>query len=129
MYGLGILKGLSVTLKHFVNTYVDDFSYGLFSWVTDARYTPEAMAVRQSAKARGVFTVQYRLVRLRIALAAQRLRPREAAVDADAVLHHEDRGRAVTQVVVRVGPLGDPDLFAGRGGVRGVLGVVEGVGP
>lgn len=59
MYGLGILKGLSVTLKHFVNTYVDDFSYGLFSWVTNARYTPEALAVRQSAKARGVFTVQY----------------------------------------------------------------------
>ena len=59
MYGLGILKGLSVTLKHFVDTYIDDFSYGLFSWITDARYTPEALAVRQSAKARGAFTVQY----------------------------------------------------------------------
>jgi NADH-quinone oxidoreductase subunit I len=59
MYGLGILKGLSVTLKHFVDTYIDDFSYGLFSWITDARYTPEALAVRQSSKARGTFTVQY----------------------------------------------------------------------
>ncbi len=59
MYGMGILKGLSVTLKHFVNTYVDDFSYGLFSWVTNKRYTPEALAVRQSAKARGIFTIQY----------------------------------------------------------------------
>ena len=59
MYGLGILKGLSVTLKHFVNTYVDDFSYGLFAWVTGKRYTPEALQVRQSHQARGVFTVQY----------------------------------------------------------------------
>ena len=59
MYGLGILKGLSVTLKHFVDTYVDDFSYGLFSWITNERYTPEALAVRQSAKARGAFTIQY----------------------------------------------------------------------
>lgn len=59
MYGMGILKGLSVTLKHFVNTYVDDFSYGLFAWVTGKRYTPEAMAVRQGSKARGIFTIQY----------------------------------------------------------------------
>ncbi|MBN1314830.1 MAG: 4Fe-4S binding protein [Anaerolineales bacterium] len=58
MYGLGILKGLSVTLKHFVNTYVDDFKYG-FLWIGNKRYTPEAMKVRQSAENRGVFTVQY----------------------------------------------------------------------
>ena len=59
MYGMGVLKGLSVTLKHFVNTYLDDFSYGPFAWLTSKRYTPEALEVRQSVKARGIFTVQY----------------------------------------------------------------------
>jgi NADH-quinone oxidoreductase subunit I len=54
MYGLGILKGLSVTLKHFVNTYVDDIKWGFAK-----RYTPEVLPARQSAEARGVFTVQY----------------------------------------------------------------------
>jgi len=59
MYGLGIAKGLSVTLKHFFNTYRDDFAYGLMNWVTGKRYTPEALVKRQGAEARGVFTVQY----------------------------------------------------------------------
>ena len=59
MYGLGILKGLSVTMKHFVNTYLDDFSYGPFAWFTGKRYTSEALAGRQGAQARGVFTIQY----------------------------------------------------------------------
>ena len=54
MYGLGILKGLSVTLKHFVETYLDDIKWGF-----GKRYTPEALKERQSYKARGVFTVQY----------------------------------------------------------------------
>lgn len=54
MYGLGILKGLSVTLKHFVNTYLDDIKWGF-----GKRYTPDVLKVRQSAAARGVFTVQY----------------------------------------------------------------------
>lgn len=58
MYGLGILKGLSVTLKHFVATYTDDFKYGLM-WIGNKRYTPEILKKRQSAEARGVFTVQY----------------------------------------------------------------------
>jgi len=59
MYGLGILKGLSVTLKHFIDTYRDDFAYGPFAWFSNKRYTPEALVKRQSAEARGVFTVQY----------------------------------------------------------------------
>lgn len=54
MYGLGILKGLSVTLKHFVTTYLDDIKWGF-----GKRYTPEVLPIRQSAAARGVFTVQY----------------------------------------------------------------------
>ena len=59
MYGLGIIKGLSVTLKHFVNTYLDDFKYGPFNWFTGKRYTPEMLPSRQSDQARGVFTRQY----------------------------------------------------------------------
>lgn len=54
MYGIGILKGLGVTFKHFVETYVDDLR-----WLGKRYYNDEAMAVRQSPKARGVFTVQY----------------------------------------------------------------------
>jgi NADH-quinone oxidoreductase subunit I len=56
MYGIGILKGLGVTLRHFVETYLDDIK-----WVfAGGRYTSaEAFRVRNSLKERGVFTVQY----------------------------------------------------------------------
>ncbi|MFP3854646.1 MAG: 4Fe-4S binding protein [Anaerolineales bacterium] len=54
MYGIGIVKGLGVTLKHFVETYIEDIR-----WLGRRYYNPEAMAVRQGAKARGIFTVQY----------------------------------------------------------------------
>jgi NADH-quinone oxidoreductase subunit I len=60
MYGIGILKGLGVTLKHFVESYVDDIR-----WLGKRYYNDEALAVRQSPKARGVFTVQYPEERLR----------------------------------------------------------------
>jgi len=61
MYGLGILKGLGVTIKHFVESYVDDIR-----WMGKRYYNDEALAIRQSPKARGVFTVQYPEERLRI---------------------------------------------------------------
>ncbi len=54
MYGVGILKGLGVTLKHFIATYVDDVRYGA------RRYTSEEnFAQRQGPTAQGIFTVQY----------------------------------------------------------------------
>jgi NADH-quinone oxidoreductase subunit I len=54
MYGLGILKGLSVTFKHFIDTYVDDLRYGL------RKYTgQENFQDRQGLRATGVYTVQY----------------------------------------------------------------------
>jgi len=53
MYGSGILKGLGVTLKHFVETYIEDIRY------LGKRYTPEALPQRQGPKERGIFTVQY----------------------------------------------------------------------
>jgi NADH-quinone oxidoreductase subunit I len=54
MYGTGIIKGLGVTLKHFVNTYLDDIR-----WLGRRYYNPQALQVRQGSQARGVFTVQY----------------------------------------------------------------------
>jgi len=54
MYGIGIVRGLGVTLKHFLETYLDDIR-----WLGRRYYNPEALAIRQSPKARGAFTVQY----------------------------------------------------------------------
>ena len=55
MYGSGIIKGLGVTLKHFVATYIEDLRYVL----KGGRYTDQALPVRQGPRAHGVFTVQY----------------------------------------------------------------------
>ncbi len=54
MYGTGILKGLGITLRHFVETYVEDIR-----WLGRRYYNSEAMEVRQGPDARGIFTVQY----------------------------------------------------------------------
>ena len=54
MYGLGILRGLGVVFKHFVDTYVDDLR-----WLGRRYYNPEAFRVRQGPKGAGIFTVQY----------------------------------------------------------------------
>ncbi|MDA1330319.1 MAG: 4Fe-4S dicluster domain-containing protein [Chloroflexi bacterium] len=54
MYGLGILKGMWVTLTHFVDTFVDDLR-----WLGRRYYTPEGIAHRSSKDSRGIFTVQY----------------------------------------------------------------------
>ncbi|MCK5633815.1 MAG: 4Fe-4S binding protein [Anaerolineales bacterium] len=52
---MGLIKGLGVTLKHFVETYVDDLR-----WIGRGRYYNEdALKIRQGTEARGVFTVQY----------------------------------------------------------------------
>jgi NADH-quinone oxidoreductase subunit I len=61
MYGIGILRGLAITMKHFIETYVDDLR-----WLGRRYYNPEALQVRQGPKARGVFTVQYPEERLTI---------------------------------------------------------------
>jgi NADH-quinone oxidoreductase subunit I len=53
MFGLGIAKGLAVTLKHFVATYIDDLKY------FPRRYSEEALAARQRPDGRGLFTVEY----------------------------------------------------------------------
>jgi NADH-quinone oxidoreductase subunit I len=54
MNGLGILKGLGVTVRHFIETYVDDIK-----WLGKRYYTPEGIAHRLSADTKGIFTIQY----------------------------------------------------------------------
>ncbi len=54
MYGKGIIKGLGVTLKHIIDTYIDD--------ITKKSYrnsTPEGIQYRISKDVKGAFTVQY----------------------------------------------------------------------
>ncbi len=54
MYGKGIIKGLGVTLRRFIETYLDDLRW----W--GRRYgTREGIAHRASKDGRGIFTVQY----------------------------------------------------------------------
>ncbi len=54
MYGKGILKGLGVTLKRFLETYLDDLR-----WLGRRYGTAEGIAHRASKEGRGIFTVQY----------------------------------------------------------------------
>src|SRR5512135_1180075 len=55
MNGFGILKGLGVTLKHFIDTYLDDIR-----WLGKRRYKSEkGIAFRSSSETRGIFTIQY----------------------------------------------------------------------
>ena len=54
MNGLGIIKGLGVTLRRFFDTYIEDLR-----WWGKRYYTKEGIAHRQSSKTRGIFTVQY----------------------------------------------------------------------
>jgi NADH-quinone oxidoreductase subunit I len=54
MDGLGIIKGMLVTLRRFADTYFEDLR-----WWGKRYYTKEGIAQRQSNKTRGIFTVQY----------------------------------------------------------------------
>jgi NADH-quinone oxidoreductase subunit I len=54
MFGLGIAKGLGVTLKHFFMTYWEDLQFLLKGY---DRQTVQAK--RQSAQGHGIFTVNY----------------------------------------------------------------------
>jgi NADH-quinone oxidoreductase subunit I len=54
MYGLGILRGLGITLKHFAATYIEDAK-----WWFKKHAPEEHFAFRQGLDTRGLFTVQY----------------------------------------------------------------------
>jgi len=56
MFGLSILKGMGITLKHFFETYTQDLKrLGGFG----RRLRPDAAAVHQHPEERGFFTIQY----------------------------------------------------------------------
>ena len=57
MDGLGILKGMGVTLKRFADTYLEDLKW--FAQGKKRYYTEEGIAGRTSHEARGLFTIQY----------------------------------------------------------------------
>ena len=54
MNGFGVLRGLWVTFKHFINTYVEDFKGGKKRY-----YTQEGIESRMNSKTEGIFTIQY----------------------------------------------------------------------
>jgi len=55
MDGQGIVKGLIVSCKRFIDTYLDDIR-----WLGKKRYrTSEGIAHRMSKDAKGIFTIQY----------------------------------------------------------------------
>jgi NADH-quinone oxidoreductase subunit I len=54
MDGMGIIKGMGVTLKRFIDTYIEDIK-----WLGRRYYTREGIARRMSADGRGIFTIQY----------------------------------------------------------------------
>jgi len=54
MYGKGILKGLGVTIKRFIDTYLDDIR-----WMGRRYYKSEGIEHRSSKDTRGIFTIQY----------------------------------------------------------------------
>jgi NADH-quinone oxidoreductase subunit I len=57
MYGKGIIKGLLVTGKRFIDTYIDDISWLLRG---KKRYhSEEGIRHRSSKDAKGIFTIQY----------------------------------------------------------------------
>ena len=55
MYGTGLAKGMMLTLRHFVDTYVDDVRYGFRKYSN----TTDNFGVRQGTKGTGALTVQY----------------------------------------------------------------------
>jgi NADH-quinone oxidoreductase subunit I len=60
MFGLGIAKGLGITLKHFINTFVDDLKY-----FPNSALSEDAFAKRQGPKGAGLFTVEYPEMKLK----------------------------------------------------------------
>jgi len=60
MTGVGVVRGMLVTLWHFILSYVEDLKR------FPRRYRPDKTAVRQTVGERGVFTVQYPEERLKV---------------------------------------------------------------
>jgi NADH-quinone oxidoreductase subunit I len=58
MFGLGLLKGLSVTMRHFVESFTYDRNP--LAWFSlKGRYSQEWLEKRQDVNGKGLFTIQY----------------------------------------------------------------------
>jgi len=58
MFGLGLIKGLGVTMRHFIESYVHDRNP--LKWFSfKGRYDQEWLDERQSIDGKGLFTIQY----------------------------------------------------------------------
>jgi NADH-quinone oxidoreductase subunit I len=56
MFGVGLVKGLGVTITHFIATYVDDLRH----WIRLQRYHyPDRIHRRPKPDQKGIFTIQY----------------------------------------------------------------------
>ena len=55
MYGTGLAKGLMLTLRHFVDSYIDDIRYGFRKY----SHSVDNFGIRQGTQTKGVITVQY----------------------------------------------------------------------
>lgn len=53
MLGLGVIKGLGVTLKHFFDTYIEDLKY------FPKRATQTLVQARMAPDSKGIYTIQY----------------------------------------------------------------------
>lgn len=55
MYGTGLAKGLMLTLRHFVDSFIDDMRYGFRKY----HHSTDNFGIRQGTQTKGVITVQY----------------------------------------------------------------------
>jgi NADH-quinone oxidoreductase subunit I len=65
MFGWGVVKGLGVTLKNFINTYTDDVRYWFGPPFFKSVGNEQAFARRQGPEGAGLFTVEYPEVKLK----------------------------------------------------------------
>ncbi len=54
MNGMGVLRGLAVTFKHFIETYIEDLRSGRKRY-----FTLEGIEARTSTDVKGIFSIQY----------------------------------------------------------------------
>jgi NADH-quinone oxidoreductase subunit I len=57
MFGFGLIKGLSVTMRHFIDSFVHDRKP--WQWFTVDRYGQEWLEKHQAIDGKGIFTIQY----------------------------------------------------------------------
>ncbi|MFL7811370.1 MAG: 4Fe-4S dicluster domain-containing protein [Anaerolineae bacterium] len=57
MFGLGLAKGLIVTMRHFIDSYIYDRRP--WQWLTTSRYDEKWLERHQAIDGKGMFTIQY----------------------------------------------------------------------